>query len=99
MREIHIRPVLNGFIVTVGCTTIVKECGIADLSLDLVKYYTNPNMVEREYQRKAVNKMDRTEIEPGPIGYAPTPPMMTATGEQAKMANLVGQPIRPDTNF
>jgi hypothetical protein len=62
MREITIRPVLNGFIVSVGCTTVVKECAFDVLQVELRRYHDNPNMVEREYQSTAVNRDDK-EVE------------------------------------
>lgn len=56
IRDIKIRPVLNGFIVDVGCQTIVyddKAKMISDLSL----YYQNPKAFEEEFMRtRAINK-------------------------------------------
>lgn len=54
-REILIKPVLNGFIVAVGCQTLVFG-NIAELAGELINYYNNPEKVENEYTSKSVNR-------------------------------------------
>ena len=61
MREIHIRPALNGFIVTVGCSVVVFT-SIDVLCIQLERYCRNPDMVEKEYQEKAINKSCMPEM-------------------------------------
>ena len=55
MREIHIKPVLNGFIVTVGCGVVVFT-SIDALCEELRRYHSAPEQVEKEYQKAAINK-------------------------------------------
>ena len=55
-RKIHIRPVLNGFVCSVGCQEIV--CLSADeLGAKIAHYYHNPEQDEADYIARAVNKM------------------------------------------
>lgn len=48
MREITIREVLNGFVVTVGCQTVVFNA-ISDLVDTLKAYALDPKKVEADY--------------------------------------------------
>lgn len=51
MREIQIRQALNGYVVQVGCQTVVfesKEALLAHLSL----YLANPRQYEQEFIKK-----------------------------------------------
>ena len=61
MREIHIKPVLNGFIVTVGCGAVVFT-SIDELCKELNRYHSAPEQVEKEYQEKAINKSRMPEM-------------------------------------
>jgi len=54
-REIHIRPVLNGFVVNVGCQTVVFST-IEMMTTELARYYKDPEKVERDYRAAALNK-------------------------------------------
>lgn len=56
-RPITINPVLNGFVVTVGCQTVVID-SIDRLSNEINRYYKNPEATEKDYQSKAVNRPD-----------------------------------------
>ncbi len=47
-RVITITPALNGFIVQIGCQTVVFK-GLTTLLDELYRYYYNPREVEREY--------------------------------------------------
>ena len=67
MREIHIKPVLNGFIVTVGCTPVLFT-DIDTLCKELKRYQLNPAEVEKEYQNKAINKLNAGTVENPPTG-------------------------------
>ncbi|MFH1585235.1 MAG: hypothetical protein ABIB79_00525, partial [archaeon] len=50
-----ISPVLNGWIVTVGCSKVVFDQKTIMLG-ELSKYIDNPDEVEKKYMEKAVNK-------------------------------------------
>lgn len=54
IREIHIKPVLNGFVVLVGCQTVVID-SVAKLAAEIGSYYTNPQAVEEKYKLSAIN--------------------------------------------
>jgi hypothetical protein len=69
MRDIRIRPILNGWLVKVGC----QEICITDaetLGKEITRYVQRPGEVEKEYLSKALNKnitnnqveMDRPEM-------------------------------------
>jgi hypothetical protein len=63
MREVKISPVLNGWIVTVGCQSVVfqdREVMIGEVD----RYIGDPDKVEKEYMAKAKNKMD-SDVETG----------------------------------
>ncbi len=60
MREIHIRPALNGFIVTVGCSVVVFN-SLPVMCKELEHYFLDPKRVESEYQRNAINKQSYPE--------------------------------------
>ena len=62
MREIRIKPVLNGFIVTVGCQQVVFP-SVETLVSAFKRYQKDPEKVEKEFTESAINK---------PIFDAPT---------------------------
>jgi hypothetical protein len=84
MKEIHIQPVMNGFIVKVGCTKVVFT-DIDGLCRDLKRYHLNPESVEAEYQKEAINKTEAPAIAMCPedirldIDATHYPPPTTAT--------------------
>ncbi len=57
IRNITITPALNGYIVQVGCKTIVFSSK-NQLLLDLKSYLDDPRLVERNYLRDAINNED-----------------------------------------
>jgi hypothetical protein len=57
MREVHIKPVSNGFIVEVGYQTLVYT-NIEQLTDDLVKYQKDPDGMEKYHREHLVNKTD-----------------------------------------
>ena len=68
MRNVLIKPVLNGFIVEVGCHTVVFT-SVEDLINNLGKYQEDPRGVEKFYLKNAVNKelligMEPTSLRP-----------------------------------
>lgn len=82
-KSMTIRPVLNGFIVTVGCQTVVVT-STTRLAREIERYYNCPKEVEEEYLKDAVNKYIDQPIpamQPayistgiGTIGLPDTPP-------------------------
>lgn len=73
MKEIHITPVLNGFIVKVGCSTVVFN-SIDLLCDELRRYQKNPGVVEEEYVLKSINPIQPPEPRVG-IGTTTGIPM------------------------
>ena len=55
MRQITIRPVLNGWIVQVGCSEVVITSQF-DMVNELIRYLNSPSAVEKEYLEKAINR-------------------------------------------
>lgn len=54
MRAVTVTPVLNGFIVNVGCQHLIFNT-IEEVAAELVRYQKEPQKVELEYRKKAVN--------------------------------------------
>lgn len=54
-REIIIRPVLNGFVVQVGCQTVVFDSP-AKLVEELTNYLQHPKETEENYRRLSCNR-------------------------------------------
>lgn len=55
VREIHITPVLNGFIVSVGCQRVVFNTP-EQLADNVRDYFKNPEATEKKFVGSAVNK-------------------------------------------
>lgn len=53
-RPINITPVLNGFIVSVGCQTVVIQSP-QELGARITEYYKDPTAVERIFIQNKVN--------------------------------------------
>ncbi len=68
IRDVKITAVLNGFIVQCGCQTLVFE-SIFKLGNEIVRYYRDPENVEKEYVKNSINSKD--------ISNAPTPRVET----------------------
>lgn len=56
LRPIKIKPCLNGFIVEVGCQTVVFNTP-DQLGAEISRFYKDPNKVEQEFIAKRVNDM------------------------------------------
>ena len=67
MRQITINKALNGFIVNVGCQTLVFE-DYERLLVELRRYFISPEVTEKEYLEKYGVNLDLV----GPINPAPT---------------------------
>lgn len=55
MRSVTINPVLNGWIVVVGCTTVLFTKR-HELLLELNNYIKDPKGTEERFRQNAVNK-------------------------------------------
>lgn len=64
MYDVRIKPVLNGFVVNVGCQTLVFQ-SMDILASELKRYQADPEKVEKEYRANAVNK----SCGPQPLNY------------------------------
>jgi hypothetical protein len=69
MRNINIRGVLNGYVVDVGCQSVVFSSKRALLDI-LSEYLDKPAEVEKRFIANAVNPM---EAFPQPIGQGVEP--------------------------
>lgn len=68
IREITIKPVLNGFVCKVGCQTVVFG-DTETLSRQIKAYYDNPDATEKTYIANAVNRMSEgPQCAPEPAG-------------------------------
>lgn len=81
-REVLITPVLNGWIVTIGCSKVVFD-ELDTMAGELIRYYESPVKVEKEYVIKAKNKLSTTGIgitqaEPQAMQQGIPPEMMRA---------------------
>ncbi len=65
MKDIKIKPVLNGFIVKIGCQRIVFT-SLADMTKELKRYYgaKKPDEVEKDWLDNSINsnKEEATNI-------------------------------------
>ena len=66
IREINIKPVLNGFICKVGCQTVVFT-SVKDLVRGIEEYYNHPEETEQRFVAAAVNKT----MDNGPLAAEP----------------------------
>jgi len=61
-REIFIVPVLNGFVVHVGCQKVIVHSA-EQLGANVTAYYKNPAQTEVAYVKDKVNDM----LDPSPV--------------------------------
>ena len=62
MRPLTIRPVVNGWVVSVGCQDAVFT-NIEHMLGELRRYILNPDLIEKEYLDNSVNKgIGRPEV-------------------------------------
>lgn len=54
-REVHIKPVLNGYLVTVGCQTLVYNNN-KELARDLGEYLFDPAKTEKAFSERALHR-------------------------------------------
>ncbi len=65
MREINIRPALNGWVCQIGCQTIVFNDKTHMLN-EIGRYIDDPKAIEAEYWRHSPNKQLKPELVPAP---------------------------------
>lgn len=69
IRPITIKPVLNGFIATVGCQEVVFP-SLAALVAGVSEFYTDPAGTEKRYRDSAVNKTMIDSVQPQATNYS-----------------------------
>ena len=70
MREVTVSPVLNGFVVRVGCQTLVFN-RIEDVAANLIAYQKDPETTEQQFIKDAVNKTMEVPPPDAPPACAP----------------------------
>lgn len=85
-RTIVIEPVLNGFVIQVGCQRVVVK-NVGELSGEIARYYANPELTEKSYIQNAVNK---TMDSPVPVVPTHRQILRSQTDECAKMPEPIG---------
>lgn len=63
VRDIIIKPVLNGFVCCVGCQQVVFK-DTKSLVAGIREYYDAPEKTEKRYLSQAVNKMNPVDLTP-----------------------------------
>ncbi len=103
IRDITIKPALNGYIVKVGCQTVVFD-DRAKLLADLKQYLEQPAVVEQHYRTWALNPIEETCPPPPTVGIpvprdVPVPKTNAATflaeqpgGDREGQGNQPAQP-------
>lgn len=69
MKPVTIKPVLNGFVVEVGCQTVVFQ-SVDKLIDSLRKYQADPDTVEQMFMKNAVNR-ENDRFVMGNIDFSP----------------------------
>lgn len=87
VRDIRIKPVLNGFVCEVGCQTVVFN-DLSDMTNQIKRYYKNPEEVEKEFITACLNKTMGNPCVPNPAYVTPPQPMPT------ECSAVVGEPMR-----
>ena len=62
-RAINIRPCLNGFVVDVGCQTLVFV-SLEDVGNTIVRYAKDPEGIEKMYLQETYVKIEGPRLEP-----------------------------------
>lgn len=92
VREMHITPVLNGFIVKVGCQQLVASSA-PQLADSIEEYYNDPDATEARFIKRAVNQTMNNPVAPQamPAYSDPVPaPVVPPPRYAAPMAALPG---------
>ena len=82
MRRVVINPVLNGFIVEVGCQTVVFKT-IHDVASALMSYWEDPVGTEKSFISDAVNPVYSEPNERSALGqYGPSVALQSQRNER-----------------
>lgn len=90
-RTIQIMPMLNGYVVAVGCQSVVFESREKLLS-ELALYLSGPDEMEKLYIRDAINPMESDGGE-RPVNPAPTPRLLDEDIRRARAVLQEGQQV------
>lgn len=92
-RDIIITPVLNGFILRVGCQQIVLKTP-DELGNEIARYYKDPNKVEMQYIKEKVNNTMSCQQPPAEPLRDPNPQYaMSGAQCEAQVADGVNRAI------
>jgi hypothetical protein len=105
IHKIQIQAVLNGFIVQVGCQTVVFQ-SVDQLCAELKAYLRDPAGIHARYRAESLNSHmllepqtgapAQCDREPSPVPTSAPPPPPTTIAEACN-ENMPGQSnIRPD---
>lgn len=72
-RTLKIQPVLNGWVVHVGCQSVLFT-ELERMASEIRRYYLNPSEVEADYLVHAVNKVMETSLAVAAESPVPPPP-------------------------
>lgn len=86
LRPIQIEPVFHGFIVRVGCKTLVFESADT-LVKELKAYLKNPEKAQREWLMERASNRNNETIPPPPAPGALRAPEMPMTANAATLPN------------
>ena len=93
-REVLIRPVLNGFVIDVGCQRVVFTNKQAML-IQLSEYYDKPEEVEKRFIAEAVNKMSIVPLAAQPLAAQPPPMGQASLGNYGQALGQFATPTAP----
>ena len=82
-REIFIVPVLNGFVVHVGCQKVIVHSA-EQLGASVTAYYKNPAQTEVAYVKDKVNDM----LDPSPVVGCDSAAQCEAPTERPRRAEI-----------
>ena len=86
IRSFMVTPVLNGYIVEIGCQRLVFE-SVEKLTTNIALYLNNPDEVEKAFLDGSLNSRHRNSQEPA----QPTPVLRNPYGVPAGIGGDCGQ--------
>jgi hypothetical protein len=90
-REISITPVLNGFIVRVGCQNLVMKTP-DELGQEIARYYKEPVATEKAYIANKVNStLDNGRLACPTSDAGPEPTNVGTSASERMVRSLAGQ--------
>ncbi len=97
MKEVRIEPVLNGWVVRIGCATMVALSKEGMLS-EIGRYIDDPKGVEKEYATNAVNQGTYSP-DGGAVPQSEPPSQVPNEGSEPRPDTTEDVPERgPETN-